>query len=101
MSVPWWIDDTPEQLRRGLWQQSVMRWLLRTQPALKAERIIEGYLRGDPGAVEVFELAARRMRQDQSPVAQSDRTPHRAIRLASALPSCLPSRHRPALAGKS
>ena len=58
---PGWFDATPEAMKKALWQQKVILYLVRTQRPDRAQAIIVGYAEGDPGAVELFELASTRL----------------------------------------
>lgn len=56
-----------------------MRWLMRTQPDSVFERIMEGYWRGEPRAVALFEEASRRMQKESPPVRRARRSDPAAI----------------------
>jgi hypothetical protein len=59
--IPFWIDMTPETIKRGRWEQKVMAWLIRTQSKERASLIILGYLYGRR---DIFEIADKRMRSE-------------------------------------
>ena len=62
-SEEWLIfNDTPEALKKGLWEQKVIRWLYRTQTTRRADFILLAYTEGTAKGRELFELASRRMK---------------------------------------
>ena len=58
---PDWLDATPEAMKKALWQQKVILWLVRTQRPDRAQAVIAGYVEGNPDAISLFELASARM----------------------------------------
>jgi len=74
--IPYWLDMTPEAMKRGRWEQKVMVWLFRTQPPERAKLVILGYMEGHR---ETFELAASRMKALEPPQARQSRGWRRGV----------------------